>query len=134
LSETADKLRLDKWLWHARFFKTRTLAAGVVAGGGVRINGTPASKRSTTICAGDVLTFAKDDHIRVIRIEACGVRRGPAPEAQALYTDLSPPDRSAKEKQPHNPAFEGKGRPSKRDRRVLDQSKREYLSKGSHLE
>jgi len=128
MSEASDKLRLDKWLWYARFFKTRSLAAGIVAGGGVRINGTPASKRSTTIMAGDVLTFAKDDHIRVIQIDACGTRRGPAPEAQTLYTDLSPPERAPKEKIPLNPAFEGKGRPTKRDRRQLD------LSKARHLE
>lgn len=125
--EAAPKLRLDKWLWYARFFKTRTLAASIVAGGAVRINGTPASKRSTTVTAGDVLTFAKDDHIRVIRIQACGSRRGPAPEAQELYTDLDPPVRTAKEKVPHNPAFEGKGRPTKRDRRQLDLSKTRHL-------
>ncbi|MCX7566395.1 RNA-binding S4 domain-containing protein [Sulfitobacter sp. F26169L] len=127
-AQAAEKLRLDKWLWYARFFKTRSLAATIVAGGAVRINGTPASKRSTTITAGDVLTFAKDDHIRVIRVEACGVRRGPAPEAQALYTDLDPPARKPKDIVPHNPAFEGKGRPTKRDRRQLD------LSKARHLE
>lgn len=128
MNEAAEKLRLDKWLWFARFFKTRSLAASIVAGGAVRINGTPASKRSTTVTAGDVLTFSKDDHVRVIRIEACGTRRGPAPEAQALYTDLAPPERAPKDKIPHNPAFEGKGRPTKRDRRLLD------LSKARHLE
>jgi len=128
MSEAADKLRLDKWLWFARFFKTRSLAATVVASGAVRINGTPTSKRSTTITAGDVLTFPKDDHIRVIRVEACGTRRGPAPEAQALYTDMAPPERAPKDKISHNPAFEGKGRPSKRDRRQFD------LSKARHLE
>jgi ribosome-associated heat shock protein Hsp15 len=125
---SAEKLRLDKWLWYARFFKTRTLAASIVAGGRVRINGTPASKRSTTITAGDVLTFSKDDHIRVIQVDACGERRGPAPEAQTLYTDLSPPERKPKEIVPKNPSFEGKGRPTKRDRRQLD------LSKARHLE
>lgn len=124
----AQKLRLDKWLWFARFFKTRTLAASIVAGGAVRINGTPASKRSATVTAGDVLTFAKDDHIRVIKVEACGVRRGPAPEAQALFTDMAPPERRERDFVPENPAFEGKGRPTKRDRRQLD------LSKARHLE
>ncbi len=129
MNETpTQKLRLDKWLWYARFFKTRSLAASIVAGGAVRINGTPVSKRSTTIAPGDVLTFTKEDHIRVIRIEDCGTRRGPAPEAQALYTDLSPPAPRARDKQPENPAFEGKGRPTKRDRRQHD------LSKARHLE
>lgn len=127
MNATPEKLRLDKWLWYARFFKTRSLAAGVVAAGHVRINGTPASKRSTTITPGDVLTFAKDDHIRVIQIVACGVRRGPAPEAQGLYTDLSPPKRSVKDPMAHNPAYDGKGRPTKRDRRQLDLSKARHL-------
>ena len=127
MSEAAVKLRLDKWLWYARFFKTRTLAANVVGGGQVRINGTPAYKRSATIAPGDVLTFPKDDHIRVIQIDALGERRGPAPEAQALYTDLSPPVRRPKEEIAHNPAFDGKGRPTKRDRRQLDLSKARHL-------
>ena len=94
----------------------------------MRINGTPASKRSATVTVGDVLTFAKDDHIRVIKVEACGVRRGPAPEAQALYTDMAPPEQKERDFVPENPAFEGKGRPTKRDRRQLD------LSKARHLE
>lgn len=128
IDQPAEKLRLDKWLWYARFFKTRTLAASIVAGGNVRINSTLAYKRSATITPGDVLTFPKDDHIRLIQIDALGVRRGPAPEAQALYTDLSPPERTAKDIKTQNPAFDGKGRPTKRDRRQLD------LSKARHLE
>lgn len=127
MSDAAEKLRLDKWLWFARFFKTRTLAATIVASGRVRINGTPTSKRSVVITAGDVLTFPKDDHIRVIQIDACGQRRGPAPEAQALYTDLSPPERVDKNENPQNPAFEGKGRPTKRNRRQLDLSRARHL-------
>ena len=128
MSEAAAKLRLDKWLWFARFFKTRTLAATIVGGGNVRINGALAYKRSATITPGDVLTFPKDDHIRVIQIDALGERRGPAPEAQALYTDLSPPERTPKDITTANLAFDGKGRPTKRDRRQLD------LSKARHLE
>ncbi|MEQ6248466.1 RNA-binding S4 domain-containing protein [Sulfitobacter sp. HNIBRBA3233] len=123
----AEKLRLDKWLWYARFFKTRSLAATIVAGGHVRINGTPTSKRAATVTPGDVLTFPKDDHVRVIRIEACGTRRGPAPEAQALYTDLSPPQPRDKDARPENPGYDGKGRPTKRDRRQLDLSRSRHL-------
>lgn len=126
--EAGAKLRLDKWLWHARFFKTRSLAAAQVAGGAVRINGTPTQKRASSVGPGDVLTFSQGDHVRVIRIEAIGHRRGPAPEAQTLYTDLSPPQPKSKDRQPENPCFEGKGRPTKRDRRQLD------LSKARHLE
>ena len=123
-----EKLRLDKWLWHARFFKTRSLAAAQVAGGAVRINGNLTQKRASNVGPGDVLTFTQGDHVRVIQIEAIGQRRGPAPEAQMLYTDLSPPQPKPKDRQPENPGFEGKGRPTKRDRRQLD------LSKARHLE
>ena len=123
----AEKLRLDKWLWHGRFFKTRSLAATVVASGAVRVNQTRVHKRSTLICAGEVLTFPQGDDVRVIRIEALGTRRGPAPEAQGLYTDLSPPVPKAREITPQNPRFEGKGRPTKRDRRTLDLSRARSL-------
>lgn len=128
MSEKPAKLRVDKWLWHARFFKTRSMAAAQVSGGSVRINGQITQKRSSTVSPGDVLTFAQGDHIRVIEIVGLGIRRGPAPEAQALYSDLSPPEPKSKNKPPENPGFDGKGRPTKRDRRVLD------LSKARHLE
>ncbi len=126
MAETPAKLRVDKWLWHARFFKTRTLAASVVQGG-VRINGTTTTKRAAVIGPGDVLTFSQADHVRVIRVEALGVRRGPAMEAQALYADLSPPQPRSEDNPPENPAFDGKGRPTKRDRRQLDLSKARRL-------
>ena len=128
MAEKSEKLRVDKWLWHARFFKTRSLAAATVQAGSVRINSEITTKRASTIGAGDVLTFTIGDHIRVIQIDAIGTRRGPAPEAQALYTDLSPPKAKPEDKSPINPAFDGKGRPTKRDRRKLD------LSKARHLE
>ncbi|MFY0647918.1 RNA-binding S4 domain-containing protein [Sulfitobacter geojensis] len=127
MSETVEKLRVDKWLWHARFFKTRTLAATQVKAGVVRINGTVTKKPASTVTTADVLTFAQGDHIRVIQIDALGIRRGPAPEAQALYTDLSPPEPKAQNEPPENPGFDGKGRPSKKDRRTLDLSKARYL-------
>jgi ribosome-associated heat shock protein Hsp15 len=114
------KLRLDKWLWFARFFKSRSIAAACVTGGSMRLNGDRVSKRSTQISAGDVLTFAMGDHIRVIQIDDIGKRRGPAPEAQALYTDLSPPEPKPKDKTHKNPSYEGKGRPTKRNRRQRD--------------
>ena len=114
------KLRLDKWLWFARFYKTRTLAGRRVAEGAVRLNGDHVTKPATSVQVGDVLTFAIGTHIRVIQIDALGVRRGPAVEAQSLYTDLSPKPDPVREKPPENPSFEGKGRPTKRDRRKGD--------------
>lgn len=123
----ADKLRVDKWLWHGRFFKTRSLAATVVATSGVRVNGTLTQKRSTMVASGDVLTFAQGDSVRVIRVDQLGVRRGPATEAQGLYTDLAPPEPKSRKTAPENPAYEGKGRPTKRDRRTLDLSRARSL-------
>ncbi|QFT59297.1 Heat shock protein 15 [Sulfitobacter sp. THAF37] len=128
MNTAPPKLRIDKWLWHARFFKTRSLAAARVSDGAVRINGTATTKRASMVSAGDVLTFAIGERVRVIRIEALGTRRGPAVEAQGLYTDLSPPAPRPEDKLTENPAFDGKGRPTKKDRRKLD------LSKSRHLE
>jgi ribosome-associated heat shock protein Hsp15 len=88
----AQKLRLDKWLWQARFFKSRGLAAEVIEAGSVRVNGTRVSRPGRDICAGDTLTFPQGRRIRLIRILALGQRRGPATEAQALYDDLDPQD------------------------------------------
>jgi ribosome-associated heat shock protein Hsp15 len=86
----AAKLRLDKWLWHARFCKSRGLAVELIEAGSVRVNGTRVNKPGRDISAGDVLTFPQGTRIRVVRILALGLRRGPAPEAQALYLDLDP--------------------------------------------
>lgn len=122
-----EKLRLDKWLWQGRFFKTRSLAATIVGTGGVRVNAARVQKPSTQVRVGDVLTFAQGDVVRVIRIEALGSRRGPAVEAQQLYSDLAPPLPKTAEKIPENPAFEGKGRPTKKDRRTLDLSRARSL-------
>jgi ribosome-associated heat shock protein Hsp15 len=89
------RLRLDKWLWQARFFRSRSLAAAAVASGHLRVNGTPVSRPGRDIVAGDTLTFPQGNRIRLIRVLALGTRRGPAPEAQALYLDLDPPPAAA---------------------------------------
>jgi ribosome-associated heat shock protein Hsp15 len=82
--------RIDVWLWRARFFKTRSLAAHVVEDGGVRlVRGearSPIDKPSRAIRCGDVLTFAQGRKWVAVRVEALGERRGPAPEAQGLYS------------------------------------------------
>lgn len=87
----------------------------------MRVNAQPVSKPARAVGAQDVLTFSKEDDVKVVRIIACGVRRGPAVEAQGLYEDLSP---APVEKAPRNPKFEGGGRPSGRDRRKRDQMTR----------
>jgi ribosome-associated heat shock protein Hsp15 len=111
--------RVDKWLWHARFFKTRSLAAKTCAARRVRLNGTPLGKPSTLVKPGDVLTFAVPRGVRVVKIVCLGVRRGPAAEAAALYQDLEPPlSRPREAAVAARPR--GGGRPTKADRRALD--------------
>jgi ribosome-associated heat shock protein Hsp15 len=119
---TDANLRLDKWLWFARFLKSRTLAAGLCADGRVRISGRVVSKPSQTVKVGDVLTFPLGPHIRVIEVKALGIRRGPAEEARTLYEDLSPPQpRAPGEKTAQTGARDpGAGRPTKADRRAID--------------
>lgn len=119
-----DTVRLDKWLWFARFLKSRSLATALVASGRLRINGEPSTKAHYAVKVGDVLTFPLGAHIRVIKILSPGVRRGPATEARTLYEDLDPPapsprrdaiaDTGLPQREP------GSGRPTKRDRRALD--------------
>ncbi|MCB2129459.1 MAG: RNA-binding S4 domain-containing protein [Rhodobacteraceae bacterium] len=87
-----DRIRIDKWLWQARFFKTRGLASEMVTAGHLRVNGDKTAKPGRAVGQGDVLTFRQAGVIRVIRILACGTRRGPAPEARGLYEDLAVPD------------------------------------------
>ena len=114
-----SRIRVDKWLWHARFFKSRTLAAKLAGSGKLRVNRGIVRKPGTTVKPGDVLTFAKGHDIRVIEIVALGKRRGPASEAQTLYKDLSLPQ--PKTKTP--PAVDrprGAGRPAKEQRRAID--------------
>ena len=82
--------RLDKWLWFARFFKSRTLASKVCEEERVRINRMVVAKAHQPVRVGDVLTFPQGRQIRVVRIVALGARRGPASEARELYEDLAP--------------------------------------------
>ena len=84
-----DRQRLDKWLWFARFAKSRTLAAKLVTSGFVRVNGQRADSAARAVAVGDVVTLALSRTTAVVRIESLGARRGPAPEARALYTELS---------------------------------------------
>ncbi len=82
------RLRLDKWLFCARFFVSRDLAVAVIEEGHLRINAQRCTKPGHGIGVGDVLTFAQGARIRVIRITALSVRRGPPGAAQELYVDL----------------------------------------------
>lgn len=121
----SGSIRIDKWLWHARFFKTRTLAQSFVLAGKVRINTVRCEKSNHAVKPGDVLTFVKGRDVKVIEVVAIADRRGPAPEAQTLYNDLSPPPTSTAKEDPSVPApaarrDPGAGRPTKRERRETD--------------
>ncbi len=85
---TPGSIRLDKWLWRARFFKNRALASKLCAAGRVRIDREVVTKAHATIRVGQVLTFPQARDIRVVRVVALGTRRGPAAEARTLYEDL----------------------------------------------
>ena len=86
-----SSLRIDKWLWFARFFKTRSLAASVIDSGDVRLNGEVVIKNSTGVKPGDELVFPTGKRMRRVTVLAIGERRGPAPEAQMLYREEEPP-------------------------------------------
>lgn len=119
-----DGQRLDKWLWYSRIAKTRTLATRLVESGKARVNSARVRKASRTVGAGDVITLVIHEQVRVLKVLACGVRRGPAAEARELYEDMSPPPapREKRTQPPPRPAQRepGTGRPTKRDRRQID--------------
>ena len=89
----------------------------------MRVNSTKVLKPAATVGPGDVLTFLQGREIRVVKVLARGDRRGPAPEARTLYDDLTP----VKETVPENPSYEGKGRPTGKDRRALGSLRRSPL-------
>lgn len=120
--------RLDKWLWFARVVKTRTLAAGLVQDRKVRVNRERTDKPSHSVRPGDVITLTVHRQVRVLKVLAPGVRRGPAKEAIALYEDLTPPAVTSPIagdgfNVPHSVAEAGRGRPTKKDRRAIDRFK-----------
>ena len=124
---TEPALRLDKWLWYARFCKSRSLASKLCKSGRVRHNRQIVQKPHHEVRPGDVVTFPLRGHVRVIEVVALGQRRGPAAEARTLYTDLAPPPAAATAEAAAARIITsgrrpmGSGRPTKRDRRQIDQ-------------
>ncbi len=121
MTDQPAPIRLDKWLWHIRAYKSRSLAAKAVSTGRFRVNGQPVAKPAYGLRPGDVLTFTIGERVRVLRLIAPGTRRGPATEAATLYEDLSPPPPAP---DPSRPQPSPGGRPSGRDRRLFDASAR----------
>lgn len=84
----AGALRLDRWLWHARFIRSRDLALGLVEERRLRLNSQPVTKTHALVRPGDVITLTQPRAVRVLKVLALGERRGPASEAQGLYEEL----------------------------------------------
>jgi ribosome-associated heat shock protein Hsp15 len=131
---SAPGQRLDKWLWFARVVKSRTQAAGLVSTGKVRVNRIKIDKPAHGLKLGDVVTVSVGRKVRVLKVVAAGVRRGPASEAQGLFEELNPapsPQIAGGTKASSREAAilatkpadrePGAGRPTKRDRRLIDQ-------------
>ncbi len=116
----SDSQRIDKWMWFARVVKSRTLAAELVTEGKVRLNRVRVEKASQTVRPGDVLTIALGSRVRVLEVRGAGTRRGPAAEAQSLFSDLTPPPPPREEQQISAGRDAGSGRPTKRERRLTD--------------
>lgn len=121
--EVAAKLRLDKWLWAARFFKTRSLAAEAIDGGKVKLNGHPV-KPAREVKAGDTLDLTIGEAHWTVIVRAINEYRRPAPEARRLYEETEA-SRHAREQAAEArvlapaPGADLKGRPTKRDRRQI---------------
>ena len=113
-------LRVDKWLWAARFFRSRTLATVACDGGKVDVND-QAVKPSRSVHPGDLLTISSPRGKRIIRVVGLSERRGPGSAAARLYEDLTPPA-PPRETRPGPAGYRapGVGRPTKRDRRLID--------------
>jgi ribosome-associated heat shock protein Hsp15 len=84
-----ERVRIDKWLWHARFYKSRALASEAAASGLIRLNGARVEKPGIGLKMGDVLTLPRGREVTAVRVTGFALRRGPAREAQALYETLN---------------------------------------------
>lgn len=123
MDESDARMRIDKWLWVARFFKTRSLASHAVQSGKVRLNGA-AVKPAKELRPGDELVIRSGDLEWAVAVRGCAERRGPAPSAQALYAE-QPSSIAQREaalasrRERSEPAYSLHGRPTKRDRRLM---------------
>ncbi|HEX9442511.1 MAG TPA: S4 domain-containing protein [Candidatus Binatia bacterium] len=118
-----EAVRIDKWLWAARFFKTRSLAADAVEGGKVHLNGAR-TKPSHSLHPGDELKVRRGPYESVVIVRGLSEHRGPAEKARALYEETEESQKarealSAQLRLERGPAFESEGRPSKKDRRDI---------------
>ncbi len=127
MTETEDRTRLDKWLWAARFYKTRALAAEAISGGKVQVNGERV-KRAKPLQVGDEIRIRQGPYEHQIVVRELSNHRGPAAQAAQLYEE-KPESRSAREamalqlKSLHAAFVPERGRPTKKDRREINRLK-----------
>lgn len=120
----SDKVRLDRWLWAARFYKTRSQAAEAVSGGKVHVN-EERPKRAKQIAVGDQVRVRIGPYEHLVTVTGLAERRGTAKQAAVLFTE-DPAGREVRAKLAEQlrvaptPTYEGKGRPTKRDRRDME--------------
>ena len=128
-SDELEKVRLDKWLWAARFFKTRALAAAAIETGKVEVNGERA-KRSRQLQVGDSLRIRLGPYTHIVTVRAMSETRGPAPVAAKLYEETEE-GKKAREamrlqmKVAQSVSTYERGRPTKKDRRDIEKLRRE---------
>lgn len=136
----SEALRLDKWLWFARFCKTRALSQKLIESGHVTVNGAKVCKVSANVRVGDGIELVLGPVKRVITVRAMAERPGPAPEAQLLYEEMTPAEKLTGlekglplHKSAHKPLLfrpRGAGRPTKKDRREITKHMNERWDDG----
>jgi ribosome-associated heat shock protein Hsp15 len=128
-----ERLRIDKWLWAARFYKTRSLAVEDIDRGRITVNGQPA-KPSREVKPGDTVEMRQPVSLRTLKVLGLSNQRGPAPVAQALYEETSESrarHAAAIEQRRYEPARSLEhGRPTKRDRRDMEREKHDREQQG----
>ena len=117
-----EKIRLDTWLWYARFYKSRSLSSKAISSGKIRINSNKITKPAAKVKTHDVLTLNYVNEIRLIQVQSLGSRRGPASEAQSLYIELTERriETSYVKSTIEKLKKDSNKRPTKKDRRLLD--------------
>jgi ribosomal 50S subunit-recycling heat shock protein len=114
------KQRIDKWLFFARAVKSRSLGAKLASGGNVKINERTSDGADNPVRIGDVLSIRLERQFLVWKVLAFGERRGPAPEAQLLYEDLTPAKTAVESGVKDAQREPGSGRPEKKERRAME--------------
>ena len=122
-----EKLRLDKWLWAARFYKTRSLAAQAIVAGRVKVNDQIVAKPAREVALGDRVRIRKPNYDAEVEVRGLSAMRGPAPQAALLFQEtlasIAAREQLAEQRRlAPEPALDyGTGRPTKRDRRLIDE-------------